>query len=149
MRWLDVQLNGYGFEQALEESEGQRGLACWSSRGCKDLDMTERLNNNNWYICHSLGFYLDKISPLSALSSLHWPLIYTWRVICPVPSSRQRACTLSPSKPCMYLPPSGTGTVVLSRKAGGPDSDGQRSPGHQELLKLIVYQVLEKKKVNT
>ena len=28
MRRLDVQLNGYEFEQALEECEGQGGLVC-------------------------------------------------------------------------------------------------------------------------
>ena len=27
------------------DSEGQGCLACWSPRGCKELDMTERLNN--------------------------------------------------------------------------------------------------------
>ena len=40
-------LSGHGFEQALGDGEGQGGLTCRSSWGCKELDMTERLNNNN------------------------------------------------------------------------------------------------------
>ena len=38
-------LNGHEFEQTLRENEGQ------GSWGCKELDMTERLNN----ICHPSG----------------------------------------------------------------------------------------------
>ena len=30
----------------LGDGEGQGGLACHSSWGCKELDTTERLNNN-------------------------------------------------------------------------------------------------------
>ena len=36
------QLNGYDFEQTLGDSEGQGRLACYSSRGCKEWDMTEQ-----------------------------------------------------------------------------------------------------------
>ena len=48
-RWLEWyhQLNGHKFEQGLGDSVGQRGLACCSPWGCKELDTTERLNNNN------------------------------------------------------------------------------------------------------
>ena len=38
------QLDGHEFEQALGVGDGQRGLACCSPRGHKELDMTERLN---------------------------------------------------------------------------------------------------------
>ena len=38
------QLNGHEFEKTLGDSEGQGGLACCSSWGHKELDMTERLN---------------------------------------------------------------------------------------------------------
>ena len=41
-----LQLNGHEFEQALGDSEGQGKLACCSPWGCKELDMTEQLNNN-------------------------------------------------------------------------------------------------------
>ena len=34
-------LDGHEFEQALGVGEGQRGLACCSPWGCKELDMTE------------------------------------------------------------------------------------------------------------
>ena len=39
------QLNGYAFQQALGNGEGQGGLACCSSRSPKEWDMTESLNN--------------------------------------------------------------------------------------------------------
>ena len=41
------QLNGYELEQALGDGEGQGSLACCSPQGCKELDMTEQLNNGN------------------------------------------------------------------------------------------------------
>ena len=37
-------LNGYGFGWTLGVVDGQGGLACCYSWGCKELDMTERLN---------------------------------------------------------------------------------------------------------
>ena len=40
-------LNGHEFEQARGDCERQGSLACCSPWGCKDSDMTERLNNNN------------------------------------------------------------------------------------------------------
>ena len=40
------QLSGHEFEQTLGVSEGQGSLACCSPWGHKELDMTERLNNN-------------------------------------------------------------------------------------------------------
>ena len=41
------QLNGHEFEEAPGDGEGQGSLACCSSWGHKESDMTERLNNNN------------------------------------------------------------------------------------------------------
>ena len=38
--WLD----GHEFEQFLGIGDGQGSLACCSPLGCKELDMTERLN---------------------------------------------------------------------------------------------------------
>ena len=40
------QLNGHEFEQAPRDGEGQGSLACCSPWGYKELDTTERLNNN-------------------------------------------------------------------------------------------------------
>ena len=37
--------NGYEFEQALGDGEGQGSLACCSPWNRKELDMTERLSN--------------------------------------------------------------------------------------------------------
>ena len=41
------QLNGHEFEQTPRDSEGQGSLVCCSPWGHKELDTTERLNNNN------------------------------------------------------------------------------------------------------
>ena len=41
------QLNGHEFEQMPGDSEGQGSLASCSPWGCKQLNMTERLNNNS------------------------------------------------------------------------------------------------------
>ena len=38
--------NGHESEQALGDGEGQGSLMCCSPWGRKELDMTERLNNN-------------------------------------------------------------------------------------------------------
>ena len=40
-------LNGHEFESTPEYSEGQESLGCCSPWGCKELDMTQGLNNNN------------------------------------------------------------------------------------------------------
>ena len=44
------QLHGHELGQTLGGSEGQGGLVCCSPWGCKELDMTERLDNNNWLL---------------------------------------------------------------------------------------------------
>ena len=41
------QLDGYESEQALGVGDGQGGLACCNSWGCKESDMTEQLNNHH------------------------------------------------------------------------------------------------------
>ena len=46
--WL---YNGHEFEQALGNGEGQGSLACCGTRGHKESDMTERLNNINNFEC--------------------------------------------------------------------------------------------------
>ena len=46
VRW-HYELNGYEFEQAPGDGEGQGRLAFCSPWGRKDSDMTEGLNNNN------------------------------------------------------------------------------------------------------
>ena len=45
-------VNGYEFEQAPGDGEGQGSLGCCSPWSHKELDMTEQLNdNNNVYFC--------------------------------------------------------------------------------------------------
>ena len=41
------QLNGHEPEQTLGDGDGQGSLECCSPGGRKELDTTERLNNNN------------------------------------------------------------------------------------------------------
>ena len=43
VRWHH-RLDGHGFGWTLEVGDGQGGLACCGSWGCKESDMTERLN---------------------------------------------------------------------------------------------------------
>ena len=50
------QLNGHEFEQAPGDGEVQGSLACCSSWGCMESDMTEQPNNNNY-----LFYYKKKI----------------------------------------------------------------------------------------
>ena len=49
-------LNGHESEQTLGDSEGHGSLACCSPWGCKELDMTEQLNNKT--IKETLGKYI-------------------------------------------------------------------------------------------
>ena len=46
MRWVGWhhRLDGHEFEQASGVGDGQGGLACYDSRGCKESDTTEQLN---------------------------------------------------------------------------------------------------------
>ena len=41
------QLSGHESEHTVGDGDGQRSLACCSLWGCKESDMTERLNNSN------------------------------------------------------------------------------------------------------
>ena len=48
MRWLDGITDSVDmFEPTPGDGDGQGSLACCSPWGCKELDTTERLNNNN------------------------------------------------------------------------------------------------------
>ena len=43
-------LNGHEFEQTPGDKEGQGSLVCCNPWGCKEMDTTEQLNNNNKFI---------------------------------------------------------------------------------------------------
>ena len=43
VRWHH-QLNGHEFGKTPGVGDGQGGLVCYGSGGCKELNMTERLN---------------------------------------------------------------------------------------------------------
>ena len=66
-------LNGHEFEQAQGDGEGQGGLACCSPWGCRESDVTERLNSDcscrvtAEAVCHpawQVLASLDRICPL-------------------------------------------------------------------------------------
>ena len=48
------QLDGYEFEQAPRDGEGQGSLACCSTWCHKKSDTTEQLNDNNKYILYTI-----------------------------------------------------------------------------------------------
>ena len=50
-------LNGHEFEQALGVGDGQGSLGCYSPWGCKESDMTERLN---WIII-SIKYFIFNV----------------------------------------------------------------------------------------
>ena len=53
-------LNGHEFEETQGNSERQGRLECCSPLGCKELDTTERLNNNkNIYVYLYICIYID------------------------------------------------------------------------------------------
>ena len=63
-------LNGDEFEQAPGDDEGQGSLACCSSWGCKELDATEQLNNNNQlftYHLHCIRYYMKSRADLKCV----------------------------------------------------------------------------------
>ena len=53
------QLDGHEFEQAPGVGVGQGSLACCSLWGCKELDMTERLNRKHTITSQQLVFQFD------------------------------------------------------------------------------------------
>ena len=84
------QHNGHEFEQALRVGDGQGSLVCFSPWGCKESDMTERLNwliliiwkidynlDEFYYIAIKLLLYKgsqvsDKLKPVD-LGNNEWP----------------------------------------------------------------------------
>ena len=55
MVWWHHQLSVYEFKQAMGDSEGQGSLVCWSLLGCKELGMTEQLNDNDGEVVWTKG----------------------------------------------------------------------------------------------
>ena len=73
--WLSV----YEFEQTLGDGEGQGNLACCSLWGCKELDVTEQLNNNDTILLYLIDFicYIWKKENLNPIG-LPWWLRWWW-----------------------------------------------------------------------
>ena len=65
------QFNRNELEQTLGDSEGQGSLVCCSPWGPKELDMTERLNNNLWkYLGLSPASLLTGTSDMQFMGTL-------------------------------------------------------------------------------
>ena len=77
MRWLnDHQLNEHESEQAPGVGDGQGSPVCCSPWGCKESDVTERLNwteLNYWMKRHFLSS--PKILPFFSLANLYYQKI--------------------------------------------------------------------------
>ena len=66
------QLNGVEFEQTQGESKGQESLLCCSPWGCKQLDMTEQMNNRDeFFLTSCLPIFSYKSSMLRKLSMMY------------------------------------------------------------------------------
>ena len=66
-------LDGREFEQALGVGDGQGSLACCSLWGCKESDMTERLNWTEllWYVAASQApFVFDEFGSVEKYLSV-------------------------------------------------------------------------------
>ena len=67
MRWLDGITNSMNMSLSnLQDGGGQGSLVCCSRWGCKDLDVSEQLNNNNKIIKNrfSMDMSLSKLQKL-------------------------------------------------------------------------------------
>ena len=66
-------LKGHEFEQSQGDGEGQRSLMCCSPWGCKELDTTKWLNNNNVqefpWVMRPTG---DEQERVAVESTCHW-----------------------------------------------------------------------------
>ena len=72
MRWLDDITDSMDteFEQTPEDGEVQRSLASCSQWGCKELDLSERLNNNR-SLRYKNFIFDNRLTELVSLSSVH------------------------------------------------------------------------------
>ena len=104
-RWHH-RFNGCKLGQTLRDGEGQGSLVCCSSWGRKELDMTERLNNNIWAD--------EPLNDLLCLFTAHWRTEARWYQVClrvrslrlfllALPSSLRRASTPNNFRFCFLL----------------------------------------------
>ena len=68
------QLNRHEFEQAPRDGAGLGSLMSCSPWGCKELDMTERLNNNNGMRMDLLIVSVQFISVAQSCPTLYDPM---------------------------------------------------------------------------
>ena len=62
--------NGPTFGQAPRDGDGQGSLVCYSQQGCKELDTTEWLNNNN-HACEDTIGYMSLFSQLPHYTNIY------------------------------------------------------------------------------
>ena len=96
-------LNGHEFEQTLGDSEGQGSLVCCSPWGCKELDKTERLHNNNTlspFLCLGWDLLLGSVSK----HILFWRLSSPHRQNCIINTGTHPATPTVNSWPPLHQP---------------------------------------------
>ena len=153
------QPNGHEFELAPENGEGQGSLACCSPWGCKELYMTQQLNNNNYKLKDSGSSSLDLTMQL--LCECGWASVSLIRVFlsltkivlhvlkCHSVNLRDTACQEQMARASCQ----GTGFSSLAVTAAGysPTSMFWRCTSlrcHRNMLKLASTQYDIQKKEN-
>ena len=69
--------NGHEFQQTPGDSEGQESLACYSSWGCRESDMTEQLNNNKILSVVPVSFLeINQYQPVLLFLKLYYDFYY-------------------------------------------------------------------------
>ena len=76
MIWWHHRFSGHEFAQTLGDNEGWRSLVCCSPWGCKESDMTERLNHNSISSCwqsfsSTISHLLSLLQSVALLA--YWP----------------------------------------------------------------------------
>ena len=94
-RWHH-QLNEHEFEQTLGDSEGQGSLTCCSLWGHKELDTTERLNNEEIQKVGTEGTYLNIIKAIYGTLTANIILSGGKLKTFPLRSGLRQGCPLSP-----------------------------------------------------
>ena len=77
-------LNGHKIERTVGDSEGQESLACCSSRGCKESDMTEWLKTPPPQYGKSKRRWIWDLTPISQIESSLLPFSLMFLLISPL-----------------------------------------------------------------
>ena len=74
------QLDGHEFEWSLGVGDGQGGLACCNSWGCKESDTTERLNLTEYVLLENILFPMRPFPDLTQYMKIFLFLYITFKI---------------------------------------------------------------------